>query len=88
MELRLRAMGLSLGLIWGLAVLLGTWWFLIQGQPGEYVTKLRTVYIGYDVSWGGSLIGFLWGFVDGFIVGVLLAWFYNKFSKILYRKKQ
>ena len=88
MELHKRALGLALGLVWGLIVLLATWWFLIQGQPGEYVSKLHTLYIGYSVSWGGSIIGFIWGFVDGFIAGVLIAWFYEFFSKMLYKTKQ
>lgn len=88
MKLSKRALGLSLGIVWGLAILLVTWWFLIKGTPGEYLSKLNTVYLGYSVSWGGSLIGFIWGFVDGFIAGVLIAWFYNFFSKMLYKTKQ
>ena len=88
MELHKRALGLSLGLVWGLTILLVTWWFLILGTPGEYVTKLHTVYIGYSVSWGGSVIGFIWGFVYGFIAGVLIAWFYDFFSKMLYKTNQ
>lgn len=86
MKLSKRALGLSLGFVWGLAILLVTWWFLIiKGTPGEYLTKLRTIYIGYDVSWAGSIIGFIWGLVHGFIAGVLIAWFYNLFSKSFYK---
>jgi hypothetical protein len=87
MELRKRALGISLGLVWGLTILLGTWWLLIRGAPGEITSKLGMFYIGYSFSWGGALIGFLWGFVDGFIGGVLIAWFYEIFYKILYKQK-
>lgn len=88
MKLSKRALGFSLGLVWGLAILLVTWWFLfIKGTPGEYLTKLHTVYIGYSVSLGGSIIGFIWGFVHGFIAGVLIAWFYNLFSKSIYKSQ-
>lgn len=33
MELRKRALGIALGLVWGLAIMLGTWWLLIWGSP-------------------------------------------------------
>ncbi len=87
MELRKRALGLSLGLVWGLAILLCTWWFIIFEVRGEMLSNLRNVYLGYSVSWGGSFIGFIWGFVDGFIAGVLIAWFYGIFSKMIYKTK-
>ncbi len=87
MELRKRALGLSLGLVWGLAILLGTWWFIIFGIRGEMLSNLGNIYIGYSVSWGGSFIGFIWGFVDGFVAGVLIAWFYGIFSKMIYKNK-
>ena len=87
MELRKRALGLSLGLVWGLAILLSTWWWIIFEKQGKLFGKLSEVYLGYSVSWGGSFIGFIWGFVDGFIAGVLIAWFYGIFSKMLYKTK-
>ncbi len=86
MELRLRAFGLSLGILLGLVILLMTWLFLIQGMTEEFFTKLQVIFIGYSMSWGGSIIGFIWGFVYGFVGGVVIAWLYNKFSKILYKK--
>ena len=87
MELRKRALGLSIGLVWGLAIMIGTWWLLLWGSPGEIVSKLGSFYIGYSYSWGGAIIGFLWGFVEGFIAGVLIAWFYGVFSKMIYKTK-
>lgn len=87
MELRKTALGLSLGLLWGLTILLATWWLLIRGAPGEVISKLSTYYIGYSFSWGGAVLGFIWGFVDGFIAGVLIAAFYNFFSGIIYKQK-
>jgi len=88
MELRKRAFGLSLGLVWGLAILLTTWWFVIFDFSGKILGKLSGIYIGYGVSWGGGFIGFFWGFVDGFIAELLIAWFYGLFSKMLYKTKQ
>ena len=51
MELRKRALGLSLGLVWGLAILLGTWWFIILEIKGGMLSNLGNIYIGYSVSW-------------------------------------
>ena len=88
MALRKRAFGLSFGLVWGLGIMLSTWWLLIQGSRGEILSKLDTIYLGYSYSWGGSFIGFIWGFVDGFIAGVLIAWFYDVFSKMIYKTQE
>lgn len=88
MELRKRALGMALGLVWGLAIMLGTWWLLILGARGEIISKLTAFYPGYSYSWGGAVIGLLWGFVYGLIAGVLIAWFYDLFCKIFYNSKK
>ena len=80
MKLDVKALGLSLGIFWGISILLITYWFLIMGMPGNTLVKIRNIYLGYSVSWIGGLIGFVWGFVDGFICGSIIAWIYNKFS--------
>jgi len=81
MELRKRALAISLGIVCGLVILLGTWWLLIFGAPGEVISKLSMFCRGYSYSWGGAIIGFLWGFVYGFIGGFLIAWIYNMVVK-------
>jgi len=86
MELRKRNLGFALGLLWGLAVMLGTWWLMWMGSPGEVISKLGGFYIGYTFSFVGGIIGFIWGFVDGFICGFLIAWFYNLSFKFIKRK--
>ena len=87
MELRKRALGLTLGFLWGLTILFCTWWVILFGKEGVILRNLGDIYFGYTVSWGGGFIGFIWGFVDGFIGGVLIAWLYGVFSKILYKEK-
>ena len=81
MKLQKTALGVAFGSIWGLYILLGTWWLLIRDAPGEIISKLSTFYIGYSYSWGGAIIGFIWGFVDGFVCGFIVAWIYNLVSK-------
>ena len=80
MKLNVRALGLAGGIVWGLAIFLLTYWFLIFGYEGVTLARLSNVYLGYSVTWYGAFVGLIWGFVDGFIGGALLAWLYNKFA--------
>ena len=43
MELRKRSLGIAIGLVWGLAVMLGTWWLMFMGSPGGTISKLGAV---------------------------------------------
>ncbi len=88
MDLRKRALGMAMGLLLGLAMMLGTWWLLIFDSPGGVISSASGFFLGYTYSWVGGLIGFLWGFVWGFIAGVLIAWFYDLFCKIFYKSKK
>jgi hypothetical protein len=79
MRLSVKAFALTCGILWGLAILFGTWWLIWrQGvtDPPQ-ITVVGKFYIGYSVSWGGSFIGLIWGFVDGLVAGGIFAWLYN-----------
>lgn len=81
MKLDVKAFALACGILWGLGVFVLAWWMIMQrGMTGE-ATTLGAIYIGFNLSVAGSLIGLAWGFVDGVIGGGLLAWLYNKLSK-------
>jgi len=86
MELRKRNLGFALGLTWGLAVLVATWWLLLMGSRGGTISLLGAFYFGYSFSFAGGIVGFIWGFIDGFICGVLIGWFYNLGNKIFGKK--
>lgn len=79
MRINVRALGLALGILWGLgAFFLAIAATVIPGQWGDLVVGLLgNVYVGYDASVVGALLGALWGLADGFVGGVLLAWLYN-----------
>lgn len=79
MQLKPTAFGLAFGITWGVALMLLTWWFLIVGSPGSSLARLGIVYIGYNVSFFGGILGLVWGFIDGFIGGAIFAWVYNRF---------
>lgn len=81
--LRLNATvhGFVAGIIVGFGVFLATNWLLLKAEEGEVVgphlSLLGQFFIGYDVSFVGSLIGLAYGFVSGFIIGYFLARIYN-----------
>ncbi len=78
MKLDVKAFGIACGLIWGIGLLVLTWWIIaFEGQTGE-MTLIGRVYRGYTVSAGGSLIGMCWGLVDGLFGGIVFAWLYNR----------
>jgi len=79
MKLNAKALALTSGILWGLAVFIITIWLLISGSEGHTISLLGKFYIGYCLSWGGAFIGLIWGFVDGLICGFIFAWLYNLF---------
>jgi hypothetical protein len=81
MKINIKALALSIGIVWGLAVFLLTVWFLITCSSGILLSKLGTIYCGYSVSWLGAFIGFVYGFINGLIGGALVGFLYNKFAK-------
>ena len=78
MELRKTALGMKVGLIWGVTVLFATLWVAVFGD-GNVPDPLRRLYIGDSVSIGSATVGLIYGFADGFLFGWLLAWLCNRF---------
>jgi hypothetical protein len=58
-------------LIGGASLFVMTVWLLIKGGPqvGEHLQLLGQYFIGYSVTWGGSLVGFFYGALAGGIAG-------------------
>lgn len=80
MKLNTKAFALACGLVWGIGLMLITWWImLIDGATGE-ITFIGKVYRGYSISLGGSFMGLVWGLIDGAIGGAILAGVYNYFA--------
>jgi len=79
--------GLIFGLILGIIIFIATNWLVMAGghvNPqgkviiGPHLALLGQFFIGYKVTFLGSIIGFIYGFATGSILGTLIAWFYNK----------
>jgi len=87
LRLNAKVMGLIFGILLGLAIFIATNWLVIKGghidPSGKYVVGphlrlLSQYFIGYRVSFLGSIIGFGYGFAIGTLSGALAGWIYNK----------
>ena len=79
----LRFNGNILGLLFGtmgaLIVFLATNWLVIRGgnPVGPHLSLLSQFFIGYSVTFLGSLIGAAYAFVSGYVAGLIVAYVYN-----------
>jgi len=87
LKLNAKVLGLVLGILFGLTVFIATNWLVIKGghitASGDYVVGphlqlLNQFFVGYRVSFLGSIIGFFYGFAIGTLSGSSIAWIYNK----------
>jgi hypothetical protein len=71
---------IACALIGGLGLFLMTVWLLMKGGPnvGQHLQLLGQYFIGYSVTWTGSLVGFLYGALTGGIIGWTVGTIYNK----------
>jgi hypothetical protein len=91
LKLNIKILGLVLGLLLGLVVFFATNWLVLKGghigPNGEYVVGphlqlLSQFFIGYKVSFVGSIIGFFYGFALGTLCGAAIGWIYNKIVEL------
>ena len=80
--LNAKVLGLALGILLGLAIFIATNWLVIKGgkQVGFHLQLLSQYFIGYRVTFLGSLIGLAYGFAVGTLSGALIGWIYNKIA--------
>jgi hypothetical protein len=66
-------------LIGGIGLFGMTVWLLIRGgeSVGMHLQLLGNYFIGYTVTWTGSLIGFVYGALFGGLVGWIIGKIYN-----------
>jgi hypothetical protein len=72
-------LGLVLGTVFALIIFVATNILVIKGGPvvGPHLSLLGQYFIGYTVTFVGSLIGSVYAFAMGFVSGVVIARVYN-----------
>ncbi|MFC1568100.1 bacteriophage holin [Candidatus Margulisiibacteriota bacterium] len=78
MKLDALKFGLAMGIVWAVAVLLMPLMGLIGGWGSALVKGIGGLYIGYQPTIGGAIIGMIWAFFDMGIFGLVIALIYNK----------
>ena len=87
LRINAKVLGLVLGVVLGLLTFLSTNWLIIKGGEtneagqeviGPHLALLSQYFIGYRVTFLGSLIGFGYAFVLGVFTGWLVALIYNR----------
>jgi hypothetical protein len=80
LHLEAAVQGVAWGLVAGLVLFLATNWLVLKGGRvvGPHLSLLRQFFIGYEVSFVGSLIGFAWAFACGFVAGYIVSVVYNR----------
>jgi hypothetical protein len=81
-----KYLGLMLGLFLGGAIFLATNWLILKARltpweepaVGPHLQLLSQFFIGYRVTFLGSIVGFLYGFGLGTLSGAVIAFVYNK----------
>lgn len=82
MKLDAKRLGLAGGVLWGAVMFFCTLISIQTGYAQGWLVAFCDIYPGYEMSTKGSFIGLVYGFVDGFVGLYILAWLYNKFSKV------
>ncbi len=82
MRLNAKLQGLIFGLVAGLGLFIATNWLVLKGGEvvGPHLALLGQFFIGYRVTFLGSLIGFAYAFGAGFVLGYIVARLYNWFA--------
>jgi hypothetical protein len=75
-------LGIAGGIIWSVSMFICTILAINIGYSEKLLEVMVGIYPGYSISAAGAVLGLVYGFIDGFAGFFLLAWIYNKLSKI------
>lgn len=78
MKLDALKFGLACGIVWSVGVLLLPLMGLIGGYGSALVKAIGSLYIGYEPTVGGAVLGAIWAFFDVGIFALIIALIYNK----------
>ena len=81
-RLNAKIHGLVTGMVLGVGLFIATNWLVLKGgrSVGRHLSLLSQFFIGYRVTFLGSLVGFAYAFACGFMLGYSIAWMYNWFA--------
>jgi hypothetical protein len=96
-RLNTTVQGIVVGIVAGLSVFIATNWLILRGGHvgphgeqiiGPHLSLLSQFFVGYRVTFLGSMVGFAYAFVLGFIAGYGIAVIYNWFVDLKERRSR
>jgi hypothetical protein len=89
MRLNAAIFGLAIGLLIGLTIFIATNILVVKGGEvvGPHLALLGQFFIGYEVTFFGSIIGFFYGLFFGFAASYLFACLYNWLADLREKKR-
>ena len=81
MKLNIKALSLTVAIVWGGSILLiGLGNLMANTYGGAFLEVVASIYPGYQAatSFGVVIVGTIYGLVDGLIGGLIMGWVYNK----------
>jgi len=82
MKINIKALSLTVAIVWGGSILLiGLANLIWIGYGVAFLEIASSIYPGYrgPSSFGQVIVGTLYGLVDGFVGGLIIGWLYNLF---------
>lgn len=80
MKLHVFKFALAGGILWAvimfITTLLSVW---TGGYASDFLWMMASIYPGYEVTLGGSIVGLIYGFIDAFVLVLVFGWLYNLF---------
>ena len=82
-RLNAKLLGIVFGLVLGIGLFLVTNILVLKGgeNVGAHLSLLAQFFPAYQVTFFGSLVGFVWAFAVGFVAGAVLGSVYNKVAR-------
>ena len=83
LRLNARAWGIAIGLLLGLGLFIATALLIVKGGQtvGPHLSLIGSYLPGYQVTWGGAFIGFVYLFVIGYAIGRVIGGVYNAMAR-------
>jgi hypothetical protein len=87
-KIKADALAVVCAVIGGVALFVMTVWLIIKGGPhaGAHLELLSNYFIGYSVTWQGSIVGLFYGGMTGGFVGWAVGRIYNSVLRFRQRK--
>ena len=83
-RIRTEVLAVVCSVMGGVGLFVMTAWLVIKDGPqvGQHLQLLSIYFIGYSVTWWGSVVGLVYGALCGGLIGWAVGTIYNKVVKM------